>query len=295
MRGLLRRRGGRFISLGPAKEAAKALLFLAAAIVALAISAAAAAFGGVAARCIGDTLDAAPEVGRDLCGALPAGGDEVDGGEVRQGLPLAPQVLDDCDREVLRVFFFFRERSRLRKARKKERKGDRANSASNSLSPPLVSNPPSPTHAPRRSLAPRRRSSRPRRSASSPRRGPGRSTGPRRRRPPPPRRRGPSRGRRARKPTVAGRASARRRRGCPPVFVFFVSSSFVCKAKSVAEHVSEEEGAGSEAGREAARRRRPKSSETSIALKSIEGSKNRPSFSLRPSLSLPARAAWPAA
>jgi hypothetical protein len=111
LRGLLRRRGGRFISLGPAKEAAKALLLLAAAIVALAISAAAAAFGGFAARCIGDTLDAAPEVGRDLCGALAAGGDEVDGGEVRQGLPLAPQVLDDCDKEVLSFFFFF-ERGR---------------------------------------------------------------------------------------------------------------------------------------------------------------------------------------
>ena len=91
MRRLLRRGRGRLISLRPAKEAKALLVLLAAAVVARAVSTAA-AFGSFAFG----ALDAAPEVGSDFGGAISSGRDEVDRGEVLQGLPPSPQVLDDC-------------------------------------------------------------------------------------------------------------------------------------------------------------------------------------------------------
>ena len=111
---LLRRRGGRLIPLRPAEEAEALLLALAAAAVVVApgVSATAAAAAAAAAAALGrfarfGAFDAPSEVGRDPRGALPAGGDEVDGCEVLQGLPLAPQVLDDCVFEGEEKVFFF--------------------------------------------------------------------------------------------------------------------------------------------------------------------------------------------
>ena len=129
LRGLLRRRRGGLVPLVRLpEEEAKALLLLlllfAAAVVALCgFARRSAAFGGAA-------FDAPPEVCRDPRRALPARGDEVDGREVLQGLPLAPQVLDDCF-----FFFFFLKEVEVEREKKETKKKKKAEQKKPSLHP----------------------------------------------------------------------------------------------------------------------------------------------------------------
>ena len=86
----------RLVSPLAAEKAAKALLLLldAASVVALP-AAATARVGGFAALLFFFFDDAPAKVRRDPGGALSSRGDKVDRGEMRQRLPLAPEVFDD--------------------------------------------------------------------------------------------------------------------------------------------------------------------------------------------------------
>lgn len=124
---LFGRSWGRFISLlVAAKEPAETFLLRAAAVIALAAAVAAAL--GSSLACF-FALRAASKVRGDFRGALPPGGDEVDRSEVRQGLPLALEVLDNYD-----DFFFFFLRKEVEVENKKKEKKKRT---STSPSPPL--------------------------------------------------------------------------------------------------------------------------------------------------------------